>query len=150
MPTDPTIVVKNQERPGGADWEVGGVLNINTGGVLNVETGGDLQSNGVSILNSLAAGSVAGVAAGYKLARGVTSVTGATGGDITTGLGTVIAVVAVLGADASLNANAVSAVVGGTAGHITVKVWKPTATGDCTPILSTTATNVEWVAIGTA
>lgn len=149
MPRDLSYSTLNYEKQGGAEWDVAGLLAILSGGVLNIEAGGDLQVGGVSVIGAVNAGAVAGVAAGYKLARGVTSVTGATAGDITTGLATVIAVVAVIGADASLAADRVTSLPGGTAGHITVKVWKPTAAGDCTPILSTAATNVNWVAVGT-
>lgn len=150
MPRDTSYNTDNYEKAGGHEWDIGGLLAILSGGIINIEPGGDLQSNGVSILNSLAAGSVAGQAAGYKLARGSTSVTGATGGDVTTGLGTVVAVVAVLGEDPSLAGDKVTAALGGTAGHITLKVWKPTASGDVTPILATAAKVVNWIAIGTA
>ncbi len=92
---------------------------------------------------------VIGVAAGYKVARGSTSVTGLTGGDITTGLTTVVGVSAVLGEDAALSGNLVTCAITGGAGHILAKVWKPTAAGDCTPILATAAKVVNWVAIGT-
>jgi hypothetical protein len=92
---------------------------------------------------------VLGAAAGYKLARAETSVTGATGGDVTTGLTTVVAVVGSLAEDASVDGLFVTAALGGTAGHITLKVWKPTATGDVTPTLATVAKKVDWIAIGT-
>lgn len=95
------------------------------------------------------ANAVAGVGAGYKIARGSTSVTGATAGDVTTGLATVVSVTATLGEDASLAGNNATAALGGTAGHITLKVWKPTASGDCTPILATAAKVVNWIAVGT-
>jgi hypothetical protein len=96
---------------------------------------------------------VVGVAAGYKLARGVATITGS--GTVVTGLATVVAIIATLGADASLtNGIAVTASIGdqaGTpaAGSAIVKVWKPTASGDVTPIASAAAVAVNWVAIGT-
>jgi hypothetical protein len=92
-----------------------------------------------------------GVASGYKIARGVTEVTGTT--EVTTGLATIVALVPALAADVSLNASAVSVTIptqtGGDAGKATLKAWKPTATDNCTPIASTTATSVAWIAIGT-
>lgn len=88
---------------------------------------------------------IVGVAAGYKIARGVSSITGT--GVVASGLTTIVVVVAVLKDNPSLNATLVSATF--TGANITLNVWKPTATGDCTPIASTTATNVEWIAIGT-
>ena len=95
------------------------------------------------------ANAIAGIGAGYKIARGETSVTGATAGDVDTGLATVVAVVAGLGEDAALTGNLVTAALGGVAGHITLKVWKPTASNDVTPILATAAKKVDWIAIGT-
>jgi hypothetical protein len=86
---------------------------------------------------------------GVNVIYGSTSVTGETGGDIDTGLSAVSNVVASLASDASINGNVVTATAAGGAGHITVKVWKPTSSGDCTPILATVAKTVRWVAIGT-
>jgi hypothetical protein len=96
---------------------------------------------------------VAGVAAGYKIARGVATITGS--GDVATGLATVVAVVAMLQADASLtNGITVTGTIGdqaGTpaAGSVTLKVWKPTGSGDVTPIASAAAVAVNWIAVGT-
>jgi hypothetical protein len=141
--SDPSIATKIQHV------DQGDSLVVKSGGVINIESGGALKVAGVDVTTAVATGGVAGVAAGYKIARGSTSVTGATGGDINTGLATVLGVAASIGADISLNANEVSAALSATPGHITVKVWKPTATGDCTPIASTTATVINWVAVGT-
>lgn len=96
---------------------------------------------------------VSGVAAGYKTARGVATITGS--GTVVTGLTTVVAVVATMQADASLtNGTSVTATIGdqaGTpaAGSVIIKVWKPTGSGDATPIASAAAVAVNWVAIGT-
>lgn len=93
------------------------------------------------------------VAAGYKLARGVATITGT--GTVVTGLATVVAIVATMQADASLtNGISVTATIGdqaGTpaAGSVILKVWKPTASGDVTPIAGAAAVAVNWVAIGT-
>jgi hypothetical protein len=88
---------------------------------------------------------VAGAASGYKIARGVASITGT--GTVTHGLTTVVAVLATLKDDASINGNGVSAAVSGTT--VTLKVWKPTSSADCTPIAATAAKNVHWLVIGT-
>jgi hypothetical protein len=78
-------------------------------------------------LNGTSLGSVVqGAASGYKVARGVASITGT--GTVTHGLASVVAVVV---------------------STVTVKVWKPTASGDCTPIAATAAKNVNWLVIGT-
>lgn len=111
----------------GSDWEVGGTLNVKSGGAL--------QFNGTTT----------------NLARGVTAVTGTN--DLTTGLATVVACTATLQEDAALTGEFVTVSIqtqsGGTAGHVTLKVWKPTASGDVTPIAATVAKNVGWICAGT-
>jgi len=92
-----------------------------------------------------------GVAGGYALARGVANVTGTA--DITTGLATVVAFSATLAVDPSADATVVSGVIpaqsGGTAGHLTLKVWKPTAADNSVPTAGLVAKAVSWIAIGT-
>lgn len=88
---------------------------------------------------------VQGAAGGYKVARGVAAITGT--GTITHGLASVVAVVVSLKGDPSLNATLATATWTGTT--VTAKVWKPTAADDVTPIASTTATDVNWLVIGT-
>jgi len=100
-----------------------------------------------SKINPDVTNAIIGVAAGYKIARGETVVTGTA--DIATGLTTVVQAVACLEADPSLNAHLVSVADSGVGGNITLKVWKPTGAADCTPIASTTATSVRWIAVGT-
>lgn len=102
----------------------------------------------VKINEAVAQPSVEGVGPGYAIARGVSSITGTS--TFATGLATVVACGASLGENAALTGNAVSVdPAPGTAGQITVKVWKPTASGDCTPIAATAAKSVNWWAIGT-
>lgn len=85
-------------------------------------------------------------------AYGVAAVTGSL--DVSTGLKTVVAVVACLADNSSLtNGITVTATIGdqaGTpaAGRVTVKVWKPTASGDVTPVASAAAVNINWIALG--
>ena len=90
---------------------------------------------------------VSGVADGYKIARGETSVTGTA--DIATGLATVVSAIAVLKDDVALTAIGVSITDSATAGNIILKVWKPTLASDCTPIVATVAKTIKWLAIGT-
>lgn len=95
---------------------------------------------------------VVGVAASYKLARGVASITGS--GDVVTGLSTVVAITATLRDDAALTGDAVTATIGDqagapAAGSVTLKVWMPTGSGDCTPTAALTAKSVNWIAVGT-
>ncbi len=91
---------------------------------------------------------VEGAASGYKVARGESSVSGTA--DVDTGLSTVVAVVASLGEDPVVGEGMwVTAAIGATAGHIDLKVWKPTANNDCTPVAGSAAKEVDWIAIGT-
>jgi len=90
---------------------------------------------------------ILGVAEGYKLARGETSVTGSA--DIATGLGTVVVAVACLKDDIALDGAWVSIADSATAGNIILRVWKPTSATDCTPIAATVAKTVRWIAVGT-
>lgn len=96
-----------------------------------------------------------GVAAGYKIARGVAAITGS--GDVATGLTTVVAVTVTaqdnLDGD---NLAGVSATIGNqagapAAGSVTIKTWKVTtggAAGNPTMIAATVAKNVNWIAVG--
>jgi len=99
-----------------------------------------------------ALGAVVGADTGYRLARGVTNVTGTA--TVATGLTTVTSVVACLSADAALTGTMVSATIGDqagapAAGSVILSVFQPTATNNATPTASSTATAVNWIAIGT-
>lgn len=91
-------------------------------------------------------------AAASRSAAGVATVTGTL--TVATGLTTVVAVVATMQADASLtNGTSVTATVGDqvaspVAGSVILKVWKPTASGDATPIAGAAAVLVNWIAFG--
>ena len=95
-----------------------------------------------------------GVAAGYKIARGVAAV-GAASVDVVTGLATVVAVIPGMVGDPSLTHMFSSATVGDqagapAAGSIRIKSWKPTGAADVTPVAATSPFgNVAWIAIGT-
>lgn len=96
---------------------------------------------------------VAGVAAGYKVARGVAAITGS--GTVVTGLATVVAVVATPSSDLDgVTLAGVSGTIGNqagapAAGSVILKCWKVTAVGDATMIAADAAKNVNWIAIGT-
>jgi len=97
---------------------------------------------------------VQGVAAGYKVARG--TITPTTASDtVVTGLTTVVAAVASFKGAPTLTCMFVAADVGNqagapAAGSIYIKTYKPTATGDVTPIAATTPWSaIDWIAIGT-
>ncbi len=131
----------------------GDKLSVGSGGILNIEAGGELQFAGVNQAAGLGA-VVAGLAAGYKVARGVAAVTNAASGVVTvvTGLATVVAAVVSLADDPTTTCEMVTGTVGdqaGTpaAGSIIIKGWK---TLGGTPVAMTTTTvNANWIAIGT-
>jgi hypothetical protein len=95
-----------------------------------------------------------GVAAGYKIARGIHT-TVDENDTVVTGLATVVAVVASLDSDPVAGCQKVTASIGdqaGTpaAGSILIKTWKATAAGDTALIAATTFSKlVGWIAIGT-
>lgn len=98
----------------------------------------------------LAAGNyVLALSSGVKIAAGsATPVAGTT--DVTTGLATVTHAVVALKGDPTLTHMYSTVVLGGTAGHITLKHWKPTANNDVTPAAASTPWgDVWWIAIGT-
>ena len=81
---------------------------------------------------------------GGAYVAGTAAVTGTEAVD--SGLTAITAVVATLKDDPTVNANAVTATW--TGGTVTLKVWKPTAVDDCTPIASSTETDVSYIIIG--
>lgn len=96
---------------------------------------------------------IGGVAAGYKIARGMHT-TVAASDTVVTGLATVVAVLVQLDSDPVDGAMHVTATIGdqaGTpaAGSVLIKSWKSTD-GDATLIAGTTFSKlVNWIAIGT-
>jgi len=94
-----------------------------------------------------------GVAAGYKIARGVEAVTGTA--TVVTGLATVVAVMATPQDDLDGDTLAgVSATIGDqngapAAGSVILKAWKNNADGDATMVAAGAAKSINWVAIGT-
>lgn len=93
----------------------------------------------------------AGVAAGYKIARGQTT-TASASDTVVTGLATVVSVVASMDAAPTTDPEIATASIGdqaGTpaAGSILIQTWK---TLGGTPVAATTFTKkVNWIAIGT-
>jgi hypothetical protein len=96
---------------------------------------------------------VVGAGSGYKMARGVATITGS--GTVVTGLTTVVSVTATMQEDFSLtNGIGASGSIGDqagspAAGSVILKVWKPTANNDTTPVASGAAVHVNWIAVGT-
>ncbi|PKN98000.1 MAG: hypothetical protein CVU42_13840 [Chloroflexi bacterium HGW-Chloroflexi-4] len=113
-----------------------------------------LIASGITVGSAVVNALVKGVAAGYKLARGVATID-ADSKDVVTGLTTVVAAVCSMVGDPSMTHMSSSVTVGNqtgapAAGSIRIKSWKPTAANDCTPIAATSPfANVSWIAIGT-
>jgi hypothetical protein len=113
-------------------------LVVASGGEIDIEAGGALKIAGTTIM--VARGTVTPTSASHTVA---------------TGLATVVAAVAVSRDAVTLTHMFTQADIGdqaGTpaAGSILIVSQKPTATGDVTPIASTTPwTAVDWVAVGT-
>lgn len=97
---------------------------------------------------------LAGVAAGYKVARGQHTTLDADD-TVITGLATVVSVVASLDSDPVAGCQDVTASIGNqagapAAGSVFIKTWKATAAGDTAVIPATTFTKlVNWIAVGT-
>ncbi|NVM20600.1 MAG: hypothetical protein HWN68_02330 [Desulfobacterales bacterium] len=88
-----------------------------------------------------------------KVYMGQGAVTGTLDVDLTAEFSVIDRVVASLAGDPVADAMWVSAAKGAVAGHIDLKVWKPTAvngtSANVTPIAATVAANVNYVVIGT-
>lgn len=89
---------------------------------------------------------------GISSRLGLAAVTGTL--DVVTGLTIVTTVIVTLQEDANLNGMWVTATIGNqsgapASGSIRISVWKPTSSGDVTPIPSIVAKNIQWFAAGT-
>lgn len=145
MAADPTIIPKIQKRSGG------NLLAVASGGTIEVETGGVVSFNGTDVTAALAAAiatPVAGVAAGYLLARGESTLDGSNATPITTGLTTVIAFVAILKGSVAPGVGTCCLTSVISSGTANVYAWKPTGAGDCTLIASTGTESFYWIAVG--
>lgn len=131
----------------------GDQMSVRSGGAINIESGGALKFAGTDRATALNL-VVAGVAAGYKIARG-RHTTVAASDTVDSGLATVVAVVATLESDPVDDPFMVSASIGDqagapAAGSFYLKSWKNTGGTDPTPAAATTFSKVvNWIAIGT-
>jgi hypothetical protein len=133
---------KNYQGQGGDNWHVGGTLDIDAAG------GGKLTVNGADVTSSVSGAAVAGVAAGYIIARGEAVLDGANPTPIATGLTTVIVFVATLKGSVApgVGTSTITAVVSG--GTANVYGWKPTSNADPTLIASAGTDGFYWIAVG--
>jgi hypothetical protein len=145
---NPAVNTLNYEEQGGARTVIGGEIDIVSGGKLKI--------NGVDVTAGAGGSNVAGVAAGYKVARGVHQQAAASD-TVVTGLTTVVAVIASWRDTPTLKQMFVTATIGDqagapAAGSVLIKTFKPTANNDVTPTAATDFTDnlsVDWIAIGT-
>ena len=135
----------------------GGSHDVESGGEIDIESGAALKvagSDKTAALADAVESPVAGIADGYKVARG-TATPGTASDTIVSGLATVVAVVVSLKGAPSLTHFISAGDIGdqaGTpaAGSFLLKSYKPTGSGDVTPIAATTPWSaVDWIAIGT-
>lgn len=131
--------VLNYDEQGGARTVIGGEIDIVSGGALKVA--------GVDI-TAVAGAGVSGVAAGYKVARGVTALDGSNPTPVVTGLTTIVSFVASLVGSVAPGLGTADLTVTISAGTASVYAWKPTAAGDATLIASTGTESFQWVAVG--
>jgi hypothetical protein len=133
-------VSSNYMAQGGADWEVGGTLNIKSGGILSF--------NSVDQTAALATAPAA-VAAGYKVARGETALDGSNPTPVTTGLTTVTGCALTIKTTSAPGVSTSVLTYGSSSGTMNMYGWKVTGTGDATLIASTGTDTIGWVCLGT-
>lgn len=135
-----TANVPNYTEQGGARTVIGGSLDIVSGGTLAVA--------GTDVTATLAA-AVAGVAAGYKIARGETALDGSNPTAVATGLSTIVGAAVALKGTTAPGVNTSVVTYGSSSGTLNLYAWKPTSNSDPTLIASTGTETVGWVAVGT-
>lgn len=146
--SDPRANTKVQELQGGD------ALVFASGAQLVLESGATLYVGGADVTSAVATGGVAGIAAGYKLARGEVTLDGGNPTPVTTGLTTVVAAVASFKTAVALgdDPNSLSVDYGGsvTAGELDIHAWKNVSGTDPTQVASTNSSMVvSWIAVGT-
>ncbi len=127
----------------------GDALVVKSGGQITLETGAKLNVNGADVTAAVATGGVAGVAAGYKLARGETALDGSNPTPVVTGLTTVTGFAATLAGSSAPGVGTTTLTHVISSGTVNVYAWKPTSNADPTLIASTGTETFGWIAIGT-
>ena len=142
---------------GTVGWAPGAMFPNIKGGpgtAFYINIGTFASSNWLNIDGGVFANAVAGVAAGYRIARG--QMTTATASDtVVTGLTTVVSAVANLESAPVLTCDRANGNIGNqsgapAAGSILITTWMPTSNSNPTPIAATTFSKlVNWIAVGT-
>jgi hypothetical protein len=118
-------------------------------GAIDVPSGAKSKIAGADVTSSVSGAAVAGVASGYKVARGETALDGSNPTPVVTGLTTVVGFSATLKGSVApgLGTSVLTQVI--SSGTVNVYAWKPTGATDPTLIASTGTESFDWVAIGT-
>jgi hypothetical protein len=147
MATDKSYLPKIHKGDGGDS------MTVESGGYIDFLAGAQIRVAGSDVTSSVSGEAVAGVAAGYKVARGVAAITAAGSGiaTVVTGLTTVVAVVATMVDDPTTTCEMVTASIGDqsaapVAGSVYLKGWK--TLGGTPAAMTTTSVAVNWIAIG--
>lgn len=135
---------------GGASWVLGSgcTQTVASGGIINVAAGGALKFASVDQTAALATAPAA-VAAGYKIARGVTALDGSNPTSVDTGLTTIVSCPAALKATAAPNLSTSVVTTNFSTGQLDIYGWKPTSAASPNLTASTGTENVTWFCIGT-
>lgn len=134
----------NRQETGGALWSIDGVLNIGAAGALKFN---DVDKT--AALAAAVATPVAGVAAGYKTARGETALDGTNPTPVTPGLATIVACSVSIKTTAAPGVGTSIVTYSTSTTTLNLYGWKVTATGDATLIASTGTETIGWVCVGT-
>lgn len=142
--SDPTI--QSLVQFPGQDGEA---LVVKSGGQISIETGAKLFVGGADVTAAVATGGVAGVAAGYAIARGETALDGSNPTPIVTGLSVITGVTLAMKKNSAPGVGTSVLTYDTSGGTLNLYGWKVTATGDATLIASTGTETVGWTAVGT-
>jgi hypothetical protein len=154
----PTIAqnVACYKDQGGAAWHLGSgcTQTGESGGILNVASGGALKIAGTDKTAAIAGlpattNYAVGVAASYKIARGVTALDGSNPTPAATGLTTIVACTTSIAGTASpdVGTSIITVNINGTS--IDLYAWKVTNSSTTSLIASTGTENIHWICVGT-
>jgi hypothetical protein len=124
----------------GGLWVVGGELDIGSAATVK---------SGSTDISAALATPVAGVASGYKLARGETALDGSNPTPVTTGLTTIVACTLTIKATAALGDNTSVVSYGTSSGTMNMYGFKNTGGTDPTLVDSTGTDTIGWICVGT-
>ena len=138
----------NYGEQGGERWVIGGDLDVVSGGELDIENGAALKIAGTDVTSILAASvaaPVAGVAAGYKLARGTATFATAASVVVATGLTTVVAFIPALRKATGLDSGTAFVThAAPSSANVTCYAWVVAGTAN-----ASAEDVIDWIAVGT-